>query len=166
VHSISPGVPEVPLSFPVEQAFAGMGLPWNVFGGESGVHFSVFFPLVGIAYLLPGEVSLSLWLFYVLYRLQELVWASFGVVPGGSSSVGIDPQSFIPMQEAGGFIALSIVVIYQSRRTLAAAWQGLIGRAPQEPDPLMPLSPRWALLGTCSCSGGPYWRGCRGGPSC
>ncbi|MFB3882924.1 MAG: DUF6785 family protein [Armatimonadota bacterium] len=146
LHSVNPGIPTVPLEFPVEQVFAGMGLPWSAFGGESGVHVSIVFPLIGIAYLLPGEVSLSLWLFYVLYRLQELVWASIGVAPGGRSSIGVDPQTFIGMQEAGGFIALSAAVLYQSRRTLAAAWQGLVRRRLSS-DPVAPPAPPWALLG-------------------
>jgi hypothetical protein len=137
----------VPLEFAVERAFSEMGLPWNALAGDSGVHASIVFPLIGIAYLLPGEVSLSLWLFYLLYRVQELIWASFGVAPGSGSNLAVSPQSLIGMQEAGGFITLSAVVLYQSRHTLAAAWRGLVGRVRTEGDAFSPLAPSWALLG-------------------
>jgi hypothetical protein len=36
--------------------------------------------------MLPGEVSFSLWLLHVLYRVQRLVWAVCGVGRGGSAS--------------------------------------------------------------------------------
>jgi hypothetical protein len=149
LHSVYPSAPLIPVDFDIGRAFSGAGLPWSVLSGDSGVHASIVFPLIGIAYLMPGEVSLSLWLFYVLFRAQQLVWASFGIAPGGSSSVAINPQTFIGMEEAGGFIALSAVVLYQSRHTLAAAWRGLIGRrpAPAEDDPYLPLRGSWALLG-------------------
>lgn len=147
LHSIYPSVPEIPVEFDIGRAFSGMGLPWSVLSGDSGVHAIITFPLIGIAYLLPGEVSLSLWFFYLFYRLQQLVWASFGVAEGGTSSIAVSPPTFMGMQEAGGFIALSIVVLYQSRRTLAAALGGLLRPARATPDPLAALAPRWALLG-------------------
>ena len=146
-HAIYPTVPVVPLEFDIGRAFSGMGLPWSVLSGDSGVHAIIVLPLIGIAYLLPGEVSLSLWLFYLLYRLQQLVWASFGVAEGGASSIGIDPQTFIGMEEAGGFIALTVVVFYQSRRTFAAAWQGLFHRGRSSPDAFGPLAPHSAVIG-------------------
>ncbi len=155
VQSIYPSAPSIPLDFDIGRAFSGAGLPWSALSGESGVHATIVFPLIAIAYLMPGEVSLSLWLFYVLYRVQQLAWASFGVGPGGTSSISISPQTFMGLEEAGGFIALSVVVLYQSRHTLTAAWRGLIGnrrsgignRGTAEGGPLVPLAPHWALLG-------------------
>jgi hypothetical protein len=147
LHRIYPAVPVARLEYDIGRALAGYGLPWSALSGDTGVHFSIMPSLIGIAYLLPGEVSLSLWLFYVLYRGQQLLWASFGIAPGGTSAVAINPQAFIGMEEAGGFIALTAVVLYQSRHAFAAAWRGLIGRMRAEPDPLAPISGRWALLG-------------------
>jgi hypothetical protein len=163
LHSAYPSVPQVPLEFGVERAFSGMGLPWRVLSGDSGVHFNIMFAYTGIAYLLPGEISLSLWFFYVFYRVQQLVWASFGVGPGGSANVSVDPQTFVGMQEAGGFVALSVVVLYQSRRTLAEAWQGLMSRARRRPDPLTPLAPPWALLGFVLANAFLLWWGVQTG---
>jgi len=157
LHRIYPSVPTVPLEFDFGRALAGSGLPWSVLSGESGVHGTVLFPLIGIAYLLPGEVSLSLWLFYLLYRVQQLTWASFGIAPGGSSAVGINPQTFIGMEEAGGFLALSVIVCYQSRHSLLAAWRGVFDRASRERDDRAPLSGQAALLGFALANGFMLW---------
>jgi hypothetical protein len=148
LHKLYPSVPALDVfDLDVGRAFRGMSLPWSVLGGSSGMRMSLAFPLIGIAYLLPGEISLSLWLFYVLFRVQQLAWASFGVAEGGSGGAVIDPVTFIGMEEAGGFIALCAVILYQSRHTLRAAWRELISRAPLQPDPYTPLAGRWALLG-------------------
>jgi hypothetical protein len=148
LHKLYPSVPALDVfDLDVGSAFRGMGLPWNVLGGSSGMRLTLALPLMGIAYLLPGEISLSLWLFYVLFRVQQLTWASFGIAEGGSSGAAIDPVSFIGMEEAGGFFALSGVILYQSRHSLRAAWRGLVGRARSQPDPGTPLPGQWALLG-------------------
>jgi hypothetical protein len=163
-HKLYPSMPALDVfDLDVGRSFRGMGLPWSVLGGSSGMRMSLAFPLMGIAYLLPGEISLSLWLFYVLFRVQQLIWASFGVAEGGSSGAAIDPVTFIGMEEAGGFIALSGVILYQSRRALRTACRGLIyaarraapgrcaeahrSRVRSESDPYTPLAGHWALLG-------------------
>jgi len=148
LHIIYPAVPSVQLySIEVGRYFAGKGLPWSVLSGHMGLRISIIFSVIGISCLLPAEVSLSLWLFYVLYRIQLLIWASFGIAEeGGTAAVAINPQLFIGFQEAGGFLALTGVVLWQSRKALKAAWLSLTGRAREALDPYAPLSGRWALL--------------------
>ncbi len=146
LNRLYPSVPTLELAeFDLGRSFSGLGLPWNVL--SSGTHLSITLPLIGIFYLLPGEISLSLWLFYLLYDVQRLVWAAFGVAEGGSAVVSFSAQTFIGMEEAGAFIALSAVVLYQSREALRAAWRGAFGRARLPPDPYAPMSGSWALLG-------------------
>ncbi|MFB3881565.1 MAG: DUF6785 family protein [Armatimonadota bacterium] len=157
-HALYPNVPSPQLAeLDLGRYFSGMSLPWNVLSGDSGIHFTLSMPLTGIACLMPGEISLSIWLFYALYRVQQLVWASFGVAPGGSSTIAVDPGSFIAMEEAGGFIALSAVVLYQSRNALRAAALGLAGRAGDESGPYSALAGRWALLGFIGANAFLFW---------
>jgi len=145
LHTLSPNVPSPGVGIiDLGREFAGMELPWGVL---SDVAASILFPVIGISCLVPGEVSLSLWLFYVLYRVQLLVWAQFGVVGGGQTGNTIDPRAFIGFEEAGGFVALSAALLYQSRKTIKSAALGLLGRGASEPDPYGPLAGRWALLG-------------------
>lgn len=145
MHNIYPAVPSVPWAFDLGVYFKGRGLPWNALGD---LNFNIYWIPIGIACLIPGEVSLSLWLFFVLYRVQMLVWGSLGFGTGEAAVTGFDPRTFIGFQEAGGYLALSAVVLYQSRRALAVAWRGLGGRGNQEDeDPYGVLRLRGALAG-------------------
>ncbi|HUU54147.1 MAG TPA: DUF6785 family protein [Armatimonadota bacterium] len=148
LHTLYPSVPSPQLyAIEVGRYFAAKGLPWSVLAGSDGVRVSIIFPVIGITCLLPAEVSLSLWLFYVLFQVQMLVWASFGVAEeGGTAALAINPRMFVAFQEAGGFLAISGVSLWQSRRALRAAWLQLLGRERAPADAYAPLSERWALL--------------------
>ena len=163
-HVLFPSVPSIAVwDVPVGRYFAGMSLPWRVLGDMS---ISVVFPVIGITCLLPREVSLSLWLFYVLFRIQLLVWGSFGLAEeGGTAAVAVNPRLFIAFQEAGGFVALSGVVLYQSRNAIRSAWLSLLGRTRAKPDPYAPLTGRWALLGFLLANGLMIWWALRAGMS-
>jgi hypothetical protein len=159
LHAVYPNVPAPQLyNIRFGPYFQGMGLPWTVFSGHWDVRISIIFSVIGITCLLPSEVSLSLWLFYVIYRVQQLVWASFGVADeGGTTAIAISPREFIGFMEAGGFIALSAIILWQSRHALRAAWLSLVGRADPEPDPYGPLQKRWSLLGFIAANAFMFW---------
>jgi hypothetical protein len=115
---------------------------------------------------LPAEVSLSLWVFYLLFQVQMLTWASFGVAEsGGTAAIAINPRNFISFQEAGGFLALTAVTIWQSRRALRAAWLSLIGRAREEDDPYAAMAGRSGLLIFAAANGFMFWWAARAGMS-
>jgi len=155
LNRIFPDVPDAKLTgIGLGGYFAGMGSSWTVL---SDAVFSILFPVIGVSCLLPGEVSLSLWLFYVLYRVQLVIWASFGVTEGGQAAGAISARSFINFEEAGGFIALSIMTLYQSRRAIRAAVVSLLRLARSEPDPYEPMEGRWALVGFALCNGFMLW---------
>ena len=164
LHRLVPSVPTVQLyDLPVGRYFSGMGLPWNAL---SFMSLSILFPIIGISCLLPGEVSLSLWFFYLFFLVQLLGWGAFGVAEeGGTAAVAINPRVFIGFEEAGGFIALSAVMIYQSRRAIRAALRGLLGRGDAEPDPYGPLAGRWALTGFILCNAFMLWWAVKAGMS-
>ena len=166
-HVLFPSVPSPQLySIEVNRYFAGMPLPWSVLSGDGGIKVSIIFPVIGISCLLPAEVSLSLWVFYLLFQVQMLTWASFGVAEsGGTAAIAINPRNFISFQEAGGFLALTVVTIWQSRRALRAAWLSLIGRAREEDDPYAALTGRSALLIFAAANGFMFWWAARAGMS-
>ena len=144
-HRFFPNVPSPNLwAIDIGKTFAGMGLPWSIL---AETRCSILFSIIGVMCLLPTEVSFSLWAFYVFYKVQVLVWASFGVGEGGGMSY-VDPRTFCSYEEAGAYIALSIVMIYQSRRVIKQAALHLLGRAPEESaGAFAPLSGRAAVLG-------------------
>ena len=155
LNRIFPDVPAVKLTgIGLGGYFTGMGPPWTEL---SDMTVSILFPVIGVSCLLPGEVSLSLWLFYVLYRVQLLVWATCGVTEGGQAAGAINPRSFISFEEAGGFIALTIIALYQSRRTILGAVASLVGLARSESDRHDPMDGRWALIGFALCNAFMVW---------
>jgi len=163
LNAIYPNVPTVPLSgMEVGRNFAAVGLPWNVL---SDMTISILFPVVGISCLLPGEVSLSLWLFYVLYRLQLVLWASFGIAEGAQSATAINPRAFIGFEEVGGLIALSAVVLYQSRKAIRSAFLSLLALERPEPDPYGPIKGKWAVVGFVLTNAFMFWWVIRAGMS-
>jgi len=163
LNAIYPSVPTAALSgMEVGRNFAGLGLPWNVL---SDMTISILFPVVGISCLLPGEVSLSLWLFYVLYQLQLVLWASFGIAEAAQSATTINPRIFIGFEEMGGFIALTAVVLYQSRKAIRSALLALAGRERPGLDLYGPLQGRWAVIGFILTNAFMFWWVTRAGMS-
>jgi len=164
LHGFFPNVPAVQLyALPIGRYFGAMGLPWSAL---SQMRLSILFPMIGIGCLVPAEVSLSLWFFYFLYLAQLLVWGSFGVAEeGGTAALGVDPRAFIAFQEAGGFIALTVMMLYLSRSRIKAAVQDLVGRGAQEPDPSGPVTGRWALIGFVLANAFMIWWAMKAGMS-
>ena len=157
LHRFYPSFPAPDLyGMDIGMPFASMGMPWSAL---RDTHFSVLWSAIGVMCLLPTEVVLSLWLFYVLYKVQLLGWASLGLSQGGGRSA-INPRSFASYEEAGAYIALSLILLWQSRRFARQAWLALVGRGPEEDaGPYAPLSGRWALLGLLLCAAFMLWFG-------
>jgi len=145
LNLIYPSFPAVQLhDIEVGRVFRGMSLPWNAW---SDVYLSIIFPVIGISYLVPTEVSLSLWLFYVLFQVHMLIWASFGVGPWGGGASAIEPYSFATFMEAGGAVALCAVILYRSRGAVRLGRWGRRGSEREAPDPYSLLPGRWAVVG-------------------
>ncbi|MFB3883010.1 MAG: DUF6785 family protein [Armatimonadota bacterium] len=163
VSRLVPAVPDPTLDYLVGRSFAGMGLPWNVLGD---MRIRLYFAVIGVACLVPGEVSLSLWLFYLLSRAELLALASAGLAAGGSTSAGgFNARSFVSFTEVGGFIALGLAALWQSRAALAAAARGLLPGARTQADLHAPLSPRGALMGFLFANALMLWWAVRAGMS-
>jgi Family of unknown function (DUF6785)/Domain of unknown function (DUF6784) len=138
-HALVPAVPYTGLYFNVGRWFAGNG-PWD---SISDTHAYIGFETIGILALMPADVSLSLWLFFLLNRLQVLGFAALGYGQEGRGASQFSPSAFITYQEAGGAIALALLLLWQSRRTITGAFRSLVGR-PAPYDPMDPISPRIA----------------------
>jgi hypothetical protein len=114
----------------------------NVADGE------VYPLIIGIAFLVAAEVSLSMWLFFLLNCAENQLFYSLAVpIRGG-------PWGFLVWQQAGAFLAFTAAMLWLSRRHLLDVARNALGIGRRTDDSAEPVSFRfaaWALLG---CSAG------------
>jgi hypothetical protein len=136
-HQIWPGIPSVRLQIVLNQYFTGR--PWSDLS-YTALYLSL--AAVGFFYLLPSELLLSLWVFFVLIRLQELLASLLGLpLPGWPHACA---KAFVASQTMGAY---SVLVAYMAY----AAWPRLRALLSGEDEAArrgeLLLSPRAALAG-------------------
>ena len=102
-------------------------------------------PVLGLAYLMPLNISFSIWFFFLLYTIEKLIFARIGLQIGGAdiwTSGGATPP--IAHQQAGGLLVLSLFVLWSARGHLRGLWQ-LAKRGERAPSEI--LAPRTAFAG-------------------
>ncbi len=85
--------------------------PWNAMGG---LRLSFYPFVIGIAYLLSGEVTFSCWFFHLFEKLVRVVGAILGIDDWGSG--GLSRFPFPEHQGAGAFIGLTVLSFYVGRK--------------------------------------------------
>jgi len=89
--------------------------PWNAI---TYLHVSVVYSIVGIAYMVPADVSFSLWFFYLLRKLEDVFAVSMGWRASHAGGVLARFPS-VNDQGVGAFIALFLANVWMMRRHLA-----------------------------------------------
>jgi len=119
LHDWYPAVPAVQLKAYYLQMFTAP--PWNAMP-SIGIGF---YPMaVGLAYFVPGDISLSCWAWAVAMRLIYVVAAVFGVEANDSGAGAASRFPFREEQAAGAWLALAGIVIWGARhhwRTVIAS---------------------------------------------
>ncbi len=136
-----PAVPYVSMQWPIGRSFNVNVVPWGVL---SLTEFNLDWASLGIMCLLPVEVSLSLWLFHILYYAVAVVLSAMGYIGPGTFSYNSGAFGY---QTGGALVGFGAFVFYQSRRTVLAAARSWWSPRWRSDDPLELLSPRYALLG-------------------
>ena len=144
LHEYFPATPTFPVVQDLGQYFRTP--PWNQIGMfVLWVHFSV----IGFTFLLPTDLSFSLWFFYFFYKAEGILAAAYG------HQITYVPNYPVPtyaaMQMLGAFFALFAGMMYAARlhlrdvwRNTAALWRRDIALTD---DSTEPLSYRTAVLG-------------------
>jgi len=120
---------------------ASPGLPWS-----SVFPVSVYFTplLIGFGFLVSTEISFSIWFFFLVYKVEALLIASYGYASADLPY----PQE----QSIGAFLLLGLGLLWSARGTIKQAFAELIGRARSPRDPGAPFPLRWALVGLVASS--------------
>jgi len=107
LHRINPVVPQVPLEAYLNQYFTER--PFNSMS-YTPIYFS--FAAIGFFYMLPTQLLFSLWVFFILTRVQSVIAALFGM---RISEMPLYPtQSFMGYQVAGAYVVLVFYLFYVS----------------------------------------------------
>jgi hypothetical protein len=120
LHKFHPAIPEVPLNWPLSDVLRER--PWSY---ARWISATIYPLVVGFSYVLSGEVCLSLWLFYLLYKLQCVLGGALGVnMPGVTAGYG--SYLFAAHEEAGAAVALALWCAYVARGHVRRVWEGLV----------------------------------------
>ncbi len=138
LHTYYPAVPSFPTAMwddrlNIGKVLASAGRPWNAAGNMLYVCLYPF--IIGLGLLLPGELCLSMWVFFLLWRLEMIV----------GSWLGFHQLWDLPYQvSTGAYLALVGFPLWAARKQLAALVRRAVATA--ERDPGEPLSYRAAGL--------------------
>jgi hypothetical protein len=99
---------------------------------------------IGFAFLVPADVALSVWLFFLFSRVELLAASWMGVpIAGGTFS------PFMAWQQAGAFIIFTLMMLWAARRHLTDVVRKAFTASPRIDDASEPISYRvgfWGLM--------------------
>ena len=131
--------PSIPLfEFKTDLGFWGADKPWNAIGW---LHVGIYLSVVGLAFFIPADLSLSCWVFYLLTTRGEAV---LGSVLGLNSIPGFP---FRLEQASGAWVGFFIVALWVTRRHLKQAFIKIIGKSSYPDDSEEPFSYKTAAFG-------------------
>jgi hypothetical protein len=117
LHQLYPAVPQIQTNLFLETYLTSP--PWN----QLGTIPVQFFPLViGLAYLLPGEVAFSFWFFFLFYKAQLF----FGTVYNRDMPASLGSPSerqFHALEGFGAALGLFCWTLWAARHHLRDVWE-------------------------------------------
>jgi len=131
-----PGIPALPLSWNIWTLFPDR--PWNEFHIQD---INIYFSVIGLTFMLTTEIALSMWVFFILYKLVPVYVAWLGAAGGFWAN---PPTSITVFESSGAILAIAAFLFWIARRSLADWWErAWRGTTDEERDP---WSPRLALF--------------------
>lgn len=139
LHVFFPAVPEIAVKIGQSETFNltkfFVGRPWNAVGR---FHVCLYPFVVGLGLLLPTELSLSLWVFYLFWKVEAIAAAWMGVT--------LPEFPYMKEQSFGGYLAILGFSLWAGRRYFGEVWTRLITGVRGEDDSAEALSYRNSAL--------------------
>jgi len=107
----------------------------NLYKGSTYVIVNLSYSILGFSYLVNLDVSLSLWLFHLLSRLETVLFSVFNyTIPGGTpTQCGSSPMT--THQGMGAMIILVVFMLWMSRRHLGGVLKSVFrGKGGEEEE--------------------------------
>lgn len=117
LHETYPGVPLLSLQYPWGNFFNAMGRPWKDIG-QMTAYCSL--AAVGFCYFIPAQVLLALWSMFILSRVENIMFSSFGK---SFEAMPMYPTSlWNGYHVAGAYIVLAAYLVKSAWPHLRRAW--------------------------------------------
>jgi len=156
LHVNFPEVPNIPLAYPISSVLKNK--PWNQLDFTM---IFISFAAIGFAYLLPNDLLFSLWFFFILTRVEDVVTVMLGGVPVSIGSH--DARVFTGHQAAGAYIVLVISYVTLGRDHFKNVFKTAFTKNKTLDDSREMLSYRTAIIGlVASFAGIIVWLGIAG----
>jgi len=146
-HAYFPAIPCLP--FYNDVSYLAAAPPWSVL---RPLYLNLYPLLIGLTFLAPVDVTLSVWFFLLLNKLELLGAAATGWSEAASGG-GAPSPPYLEEQSAGAYLALAAVLVWNARKHLAAIlrslalWNGKGGQTRNEPDARAFRLPAMGFLG-------------------
>jgi len=138
LHGYFPMVPNLSLYPGPALNFADR--PWTAL---NGIRFSTFFTVIGFAYIIPTEISFSIWFFYLFYRMQGVLSSALGL--------SINQQTCAYRQGMGAYVVMMVSIFWLSKEHLGDIFRKVFSPKSEVDDSDEPLPYRWAVFGLIFC---------------
>ena len=141
LSTIYPSLPSIRTDHYLNQYLPAVR-PWSdVFYTPAHISFAA----VGFAYLLPLDLVFSLWFFFVLTRLQDIIASAAGMT---MDAMPLYPTHLIQgYQVVGAYVVLVVYLMRMSRRHLSEVLSRALRRDPRVDDSRELLPYRFAVFG-------------------
>lgn len=91
--------------------------PWNAMGG---LPVGIIFPVVGLAFFMPLDMSLSCIVFYLFWKIQRIITVTVGFQRVASTSY----VAILNQQAFGALIGIAIIALWVNRKHLVRVFKG------------------------------------------
>lgn len=116
--------------------------PWN---GIYHPLICIFFSVIGFMYLLPTQLTFSLWFFYLLFQAQQVAGVALGFpMP---MMHGMVCRAFTAYQMAGATIVFAFYAFWKMKKPLIDIFRKAFKNDPNVDDSNEPSTYRFALIG-------------------
>jgi hypothetical protein len=142
IHQFVPSVPLIPTQLLLNTYLTTP--PWN---SMSYTPLIYSFAAIGFFYLLPTDILFSLWFFFLLTRIEQVV--AINVNMDQPAMPMYPPPMFVGYQTVGAYVVLVGYFFIIAKPHLARVWQAVLGKGPYADDRSEMLSYRsafWGLL--------------------
>ena len=103
------------------------------------------FSIIGLTYILPVQLSFSLWFFYIFFRFQELIGATMGFPMPFVQAYPV--RAFVAHQMAGGILVFAVISLWAMRKHLKDMFRKAFTGDKAIDDSGEMLSYRFAIFG-------------------